>query len=219
MSDIESQVVNTERAQSLPPATDVQPPATPARSLSAARVTASNLVPYARFAAQKIGHVGIVGLSLCIFSIATFLTANGPLHQRVATQSVDLDAARAAAGSESRADQPDLQSASAKRLVGELPNRNDLPQVMGQIVAIAAASGLALDRGNYDFSTTDSSSIARYSLSLPVRGSYPQVRQFVENTLAAIPVLALDKMRFERNEVADQTIEADLEFAVLVGSN
>jgi Tfp pilus assembly protein PilO len=131
----------------------------------------------------------------------------------------DLENARAQASTRNLEDLPNVQSASAQRLVDELPSRNDLPQVMGQIATIAATAGLTLDRGNYDFAPTDSSLVARYSLRLPVRGTYPQVRQFVENTLAALPVVALESMRFERSDIAEQSIEADLEFAILVGSN
>jgi hypothetical protein len=90
---------------------------------------------------------------------------------------------------------------------------------MGQIVTVAAAAGLTLDRGNYEFMATESGEVSRYRLDLPVRGSYPQVREFIENTLAAVPVAALENMRVERNAVADRTIAADLQFAVLVRSD
>jgi Pilus assembly protein, PilO len=185
--------------------------------LSKLRNRTSLMVPYARYGAQKIGPIGVIGLSLCIFSLATLFSTNGPLHQQVSSKTIDLESARQIASGANRDELPDMQAASAKKLVNELPSRNDLPQIMGQIVTIAAASGISLERGNYDFSTTDASDVARYSLSLPVRGTYPQVRQFVENTLAAVPVLALEGMRFERNEVAEQSIAADLEFAVFVG--
>ncbi len=208
--------------QQAPPVTLATPSITSVtdsgRALTKAREAASLLVPYARYGSQKIGHVGVIGLSLCIFSLAALFSANGPLHQQVSSKAIDLENARQHTSQGSRDQLPDVQAASAQRLVNELPSRNDLPQIMGQVVSIAAASGITLDRGNYDFSTTDSSAIASYSLSLPVRGTYPQVRKFVENTLAAIPVLALDSMRFERNEVSEQTIAADLEFAILVGS-
>lgn len=182
------------------------------------RKNASSLIPFARYGARKIGHAGIVGISLLIFSLVLLFTANAPLHERISSQSLELDSARSTASNRAQPGPENRQSHSAQQIVKELPSRNDLPIIMGQIVTIATASGLMLDRGNYEFSTTESNVISRYSLSLPVRGGYPQVREFIENTLATIPVMALESMRIERNEISDKNIAADLEFAILVGN-
>ena len=182
------------------------------------QLSVSSIVPYARYGAQKIGPAGIVGLSLCIFSIVAFLSANGPLRESIATQESALEGARVAAGNQRVSRDRNDPAADVRQLVSQLPSRNDLPQILGQIVTVAAAAGLSLERGSYEFTTTESGSISRYQLDLPVRGSYPQVRQFVENTLATVPVVALESMRVERNDVSNQSISAELQFAVLVGS-
>lgn len=183
------------------------------------RLSGSSLIPYARYGAQKIGHAGIIGLSFLIFSIATFFSANSPLREQILSQTAALEDARDLAGSQQNTGGSGDPAGTAQELIKELPSRDDLPEIMGQIVTVATAAGLTLDRGNYEFTATESGDVSRYRLNLPVRGSYPQVRAFIENTLAAVPVAALESMRVERNQVSDQTIAADLKFAVLVGSN
>jgi hypothetical protein len=176
----------------------------------------ASLVPFANYGAQKLGHLGVIGISVFLFSLVAMISANLPLHQQISSQSVELEGARAAAGGRNRSGQRETEAGTAQRLVDELPTQNDLPQILGKISSIATEAGMALERGSYEFSATESSSISSYRLSLPVRGSYPQVRKFIEETLAAIPVVALESMRVDRNDVSDQFVIADLEFAVLV---
>lgn len=176
----------------------------------------SPLLPYANYGAQKIGRLGIIGIALCLFSIAATISANRPLHDQVAAQAVELENMRASAADGESPGRETNQQIDKREVVDELPARDELPRYLGEIVSIAATTGLSLDRGDYEFSDTQSSAISSYRLTLPVRGSYPQVRQFIEETLAAIPVVALESLRVERNTVSDQIIAADLEFAILV---
>jgi hypothetical protein len=194
------------------------PETTASRVAVFTKLSPSALIPYARYGAQKLGHAGIIGLSFLIFSVAAFFSTNTPLHDQVLSQSAALENARDLAGSQQSTGGGNDPFGAAQQLVRELPSRDDLPEIMGQIVTVAAAAGLSLDRGNYEFTATESGDVSRYRLNLPVRGSYPQVRAFIENTLAAVPVASLESMRVERNEVTDRTIAADLKFAVLVGS-
>jgi len=174
------------------------------------------LLPYAHYGARKLGLAGIVGIALCLFSGVTSLTANAPLHDRVAEQSIALERERASAGTADTSRRVTGRVDERRNVVDELPAREELSEYLGRIVAIADASNLSLDRGDYEFATTQSSEISSYRVTLPVRGGYPQVRRFIEDTLAGIPAIALESLRVERNAVTDQVVAADLEFAILV---
>ena len=63
-----------------------------------------------------------------------------------------------------------------------------------------------------------SGQIARYRVTLPVSGTYRQVRRFVEGTLATLPVVALEGLRLEREGIASERLSANLQFAVMVRS-
>ena len=58
-----------------------------------------------------------------------------------------------------------------------------------------------------------------YRITLPVRGTYPSIRQFIEKTLAAAPPVALESLHLARNEVADSAVDAEISFVIYLGSS
>ena len=57
----------------------------------------------------------------------------------------------------------------------------------------------------------------RYQFTLPVRGTYPQIRKFVDGALADVPALSLDSIQFERRKIGDATVDAKLKLVVFLG--
>lgn len=177
----------------------------------------ATVVPYLHYGAQRLGRFGIVGLTLCVFSLITIASTNIPMRQQLALQSAELDSARAEAAEARRPGTIQSPQQQATSFVSKLPTRNNVPEIMATIVSVATASGIKLERGSYEYIATDTDTIARYEMSLPVTGSYPQVKEFVENVLATVPSIALDSMRIERGDIADSVIAADLKFSILLG--
>ena len=184
----------------------------------AVRFSTSSIVPYAQYAAERIGHLGIIGLSLIVFSIVSFFSANWQVRGQIreTTDLLDIETANVDNSSIQRSGNPVVNG--AQQIFSQLPVSNDLPGIMGRIVSVASSSGISLDSGSYELAPTESPAVSRYVIKFPVRGSYPQVRKFIENTLAAVPAAALEGMRIERAKVSDQVISADLKFGVLVRS-
>ena len=56
--------------------------------------------------------------------------------------------------------------------------------------------------------------LAFYRITLPLRGTYPQIRQFVGSTLKSMPVASLEGLRFERKKVGDTRLEAQIRLTV-----
>jgi hypothetical protein len=77
---------------------------------------------------------------------------------------------------------------------------------------------ITLEQGTYTFEVQKGASLARYVIDLPVKGSYPAIRQFVSNSLVAVPAASLDTLRMERREVAEGVVDASLRFTVFVRS-
>jgi Tfp pilus assembly protein PilO len=139
-----------------------------------------------------------------------------PLRQSVAELRDDVGRLEAAARSGGGANGSIAGQASA--LIRKLPTRTELPGVLTAVVSQATAAGLELGRGDYEFMLAKSGRIHRYRLAFPVRGTYPQVRKFVDGTLAALPAVALEGLKLERDDIGDPQLEADLRFAVMVRS-
>jgi hypothetical protein len=91
-----------------------------------------------------------------------------------------------------------------------------MPAVIGQVFAEAKAAGVPLDTGHYVYTAAKGEALARYELEFPIKASYPDVRHFIDLTLAAVPAAALGKLRLERKAVGDAIVVADVVFVVFV---
>jgi hypothetical protein len=53
--------------------------------------------------------------------------------------------------------------------------------------------------------------------TLPVRGTYPQIRHYIKEALAAVPTLSLAGIRFDRESIDDPMINARVKWVVYLG--
>jgi len=181
------------------------------------RDSADSAMPVIYLGARRLGKVGIVGLSLCIFSVVMFLSNTLPLREQLVSQTMDLEQARSTEAQRKGANAQRTPQDQASAFKHSLPTRSDTPKILGTLVTVAAASGVILERGDYTYIVPGEGEIGRYQISLPLMGSYSQIRQFIENSLAAVPAMALEKLRVERKSVADPVIAAELQFSVMLG--
>lgn len=56
-------------------------------------------------------------------------------------------------------------------------------------------------------------------MAFPVRGPYPQIRAFLDGTLAAMPAVALDGLVLERKSIGDGNVEAQIRMTVYARSS
>jgi hypothetical protein len=166
--------------------------------------------------APRIGRMTAVGLLMLTASLVLFFSTVLPLKRDVAI--LEVEAARAEAAARSGATAIRSPSAQFDDFVKRLPTRAELPAILTVVVDQATNAGLELVSGRYEFAPARSGTIARYRLAFPVRGSYPQIRSFVDGTLAAVPSVALEGMKLERKSVADDVLDADLRFEIVVRS-
>jgi Tfp pilus assembly protein PilO len=107
----------------------------------------------------------------------------------------------------------------AGEFLNRFPTRAELPGVVAALGASANKAGVTLEEGTYTLRAQKGAALARYVIDLPVKGSYPAIRQFVSNALVAVPAASLDTLRLERREVVEGTVEAGLRFTVFVRSS
>ena len=177
---------------------------------------ATGLVPYLSKQAQYVGRPGIIGVALLVFSVVCFLSANSPLRHQLAELRGNLAESQQTQLARRRAGLDATPTAQLQTFVRKLPARAELPAITEQVVAQATAAGLTLERGSYDFNVTHAGQIVRARLSFPVVGTYPNIRQFIDGTLAAIPGAAVDGLRLERKNIGSGEIAADIRFAVFL---
>ncbi|MDH4259666.1 MAG: type 4a pilus biogenesis protein PilO [Gammaproteobacteria bacterium] len=164
----------------------------------------------------RIGRMTGIGLLLLTASGVLFVSTVLPLTRSVAI--LEVEAARLEAAARSGTATIRSPSAQYDAFVKRLPTQPELPAILTVVVNQATDAGLELVSGRYEFTPAKSGKIARYRLAFPVRGSYPQLRRFIDGTLGAVPAVALEGLRLERASVEEEVLDADLRFEVVVRS-
>jgi hypothetical protein len=171
-----------------------------------------------RAAVERLGRAGVVGIALGAFAAAFHFSAVAPL----AAERADL---RAAAGDLDRRLQSGGGAAGKETPAEQLaafyaffPSPQSSPDWLGKINAAARAKGLVLRSGEYKLERGADHKLARYQITLPVVGSYAQIRGFVGQVLAEVPAAALEEITLRRESVSSPTVEARIRLTLYLRS-
>ena len=85
-------------------------------------------------------------------------------------------------------------------------------QQIKTVFGIAGKTGVHLNQAEYKVAVQKNGKFRTYEISLPLTGSYTQIREFCEKTLLAIPFASLDEMSFKRDNVSNTMLETKLRF-------
>jgi hypothetical protein len=178
-------------------------------ALTRAQAATSQLGPQLQYQLARLGPFGQSGLAAllaaAVFAASTLIPARDALHVLSANLAHAQHPAITASATQ-----------AAPRLIESLPTRGQIPAVVGTIYTQAKQTGVALDSGHYVYSPAKAGGMASYNLDFPVKASYPDIRDFINHTLTAVPAAALDKLHVERKAVGDPLVNADIGFTVFV---
>ena len=147
-------------------------------------------------ARDELGTAGLLGLGLLIAAAVFLAVGLEPLEERRAALEAQL-----ARGDRGGASQPrDRASDSAARLAAFyafFETGEATTDWLARLNAAGAAAGVEIRSADYTLHKTGTR-LSRYEIVLPVTGSYPQIRAFLRNALADIPLLSLDQVQVKR---------------------
>jgi hypothetical protein len=198
------------------PVSRVQParapvPATLQRWLT---VVSGEWLPQLMWSVQRTGRLGMSGMALIAFSVIFLVSTHLPLTQEVNELRSQLDTAQVHADVS-----PARVGDRGAALLHSLPARTQMPALLGVLLKQADEAHLNIDTGKYETSALKSGGVVSYQVSFPVSGSYPQVRQFIDGTLAALPAVALSELSLTRKSIGDQTVEAQIRLTAFTQDN
>jgi hypothetical protein len=194
------------------PATRPTSSAAPGSPLALSRVTDRSLqfvrtqLPALRWHIERLGAAGLGGLAALLATVGVAVFLLRPEHQSV----VALNAQLARGGPMIPAHSID----SPQTLAAALPTRAQIPAVLGQVLIAAHQAGVSLETGTYAYQPPHADRLGRYSLEFPVKAPYPNIRDFIDRTLRAVPAAGLEKLRIKRSDVGATTTNADIGFVV-----
>lgn len=161
----------------------------------------------------QLGSLGIVALVLLGASVVFLMVAVTPLETRGAKLDRDL-------GSAARRAPPGFARVSVEGPAAQLDSfyrffqrKEPRDTWLAKLYGIALASNVDLAAGSYQLAETRGR-LERYQITLPVAGSYTQIRAFAETALSEIPVLSLDQLTFRRKAASQSRIEAEIVFTL-----
>ena len=80
---------------------------------------------------------------------------------------------------------------------------------LAKLYAIGRATGVELQSASYKTQGA-AGRLERYEMTIPLTGSYTQMREFLKRALAEIPVLSLDQVTLKREHRREGMLQAEL---------
>jgi hypothetical protein len=167
-------------------------------------VVSDQWLPRVTWSVQRTGRAGLSGLALLLASMVFLVSTHLPLARQVEDLRSELDRAHSQRIKTPTTTVPDAA------LLRTLPRRAQMPALLGVLVKEADATHLAIDTGKYETTALKNGGVVTYQISFPVTGQYPQVRQFIDATLAALPTVAVSELSLTRKTIGDGTVEAQI---------
>lgn len=167
--------------------------------------------------AASLGLPGILGLGLLVFIGGFYFSTLYPEQLRLADLRRDIATARSERSARADADRAKTPMDRLAAFYGAFPQSSDLPDLLEKVFAAAKRQTLKLEQGEYRVIRDNAGGLTQFQLTLPVRGSYPQIRKFVDGALIDVPTLALDSIQFERQKVGEAAVDAKVKLVVYLG--
>ncbi len=166
-------------------------------------------LPRLFWSVQRTGRLGLSGMTLLAASLVLLVSTHLPLARQVRDLNLQLTSVRAQS-----ATAPAPVSDHGATVLGKLPMRAQMPALLGVLLQQADAAHLSLDVGKYESTALKSGGVMSYQISFPVTGAYPQVRQFIDATLTALPAVAISELSLTRKAIGDGAVEAQIRLTV-----
>ena len=162
-----------------------------------------------------LGWPGIVSIALLMMCIPFYFSTLRPLQASIDSKLVEVKVNREhllrAATEDHSLDTPGEQLAEFYKF---FPAEKTSPHWLGLMVEIANKKGLSLNHGEYAIVRDTTGELRRLRITLPVQGTYPQIRQYLAELIEQIPSMSLENVQFERKDIMDTDLQAKVKLVL-----
>lgn len=166
----------------------------------------------------KLRWPGLIGLALIGFTAGLTVFAVEASRQRVDKLEREELALKAQLGKRATAPRLTTNRSQLSSFYAFFPLMDNLPELLGRIHAQAQRHHLVLEKGEYKLAHESNFRLARYQVTLPVRGDYSEVRSFVNDVLQAVPAAALEELTLKRENSELPDLEGRVRFVLFLGA-
>lgn len=167
-------------------------------------------------AKHKVGWFGLIGLVELIFVVVYFFTVALPNQQLLA----DAQQALVAAKSEQttgpvKAITDGLNAIEQLQIFTDnFPATESVNKTWEQLAKLADKAGLTINHARYESLPEEYAGLLRYKLYMPVKATYPQIRDFLAEVVQSKPNVALEQLSFRREFVDASLLEANIDLVL-----
>lgn len=177
------------------------------------RASFASLRVWVEIALWRHGWVWPAATAMCLSALVIHLSLLSSQLQQLRQLEMDLHIALAERTmSQNRsmtAPEPGTMDAAAV-----LSSAPPIEESIARMAQLAQAEGIALTQGEYRTQLIADGSLVRVQVSQPVRGTYPQLRRYIESVLRGSPHASLDQMEARRENVSQPLLEARLRWSL-----
>jgi hypothetical protein len=156
---------------------------------------------------SRLGAAGVLGLGILFFCIPFYFSAVRPAELELAAQREAAERLRSRGPF--RPVSADHRAEELRRFYGLFPAPERLSEELKTVYSLAREAKLELMQGEYRLEKRGGGPVA-YRITLPVRGTYSQLRSFVDLVLQEMPIASVDALRFERKKIAETQVDAQV---------
>lgn len=175
-------------------------------------MTPSLLLLRLRHLLLGLGWPALLGLTLALAALGTDLWVTGALEHELeglGKKRAELRLQVARASSNEAGGAPMLK-------LDQLHDKQRIDSLLASVHAAAQKHAIALAQGEYRIQAEPGTRLARYRMVLPAKGSYPQLRAWLDELTAAQPGLQIDELSFKRENITQEGVEARINLSLLV---
>lgn len=163
-----------------------------------------------RFHLRGLGWPAMLGLGLAMASLATDFLLSEDLARQISQSRQEQRKLSARLAERNRQQEGDgMQQA-------QLPSQEATDPLINDIHSAARNNGVRLEQGEYRLQVESGTRLARYRIVLPAKGTYPQMRSWLDQITAAHAGLAVEELTMRREEINKEILDSRVTLALLL---
>jgi hypothetical protein len=166
---------------------------------------------------RRLGPAGLTGITLITVTLAVLLAGILPLRGEIDSLRGELAARPLNPIPIVPVLPPDQMLAQELAVFqARFPTVDELANELDALFILTKDKGLELNKGEYALVEKAGGALRRFEVTLPVTGSYSQIRGLILDVLEKLPSTALADIALERGKVADEQAAVLLRFIFFV---
>ncbi|MEO8630831.1 MAG: hypothetical protein ABI612_22450 [Betaproteobacteria bacterium] len=166
----------------------------------------------------RLRWYGLGGLALLVFTVGLTVFSVGSTQRQLKALDSEAAGLKARLGKRETNTVAVTGRSQLSNFYAFFPLAENVPELLGRIYRSAQEHQLLLEKGEYKLSREAEFRLARYQITLPMRGQYADVRGFVNDVLESVPSAALEELTLKRESIDAQELEARVRFIVFLGA-